>query len=415
MTRPNTDHKAILDQLRRSAIHPFPARMAPEIALEVLATSSGRLRVLDPMVGSGTVLAAAKAFGHSSVGVDIDPLAVLLTRTWLSHIPHSKTRKRAAQVLERARREAAVLRRSKGLLPKASDETRKFLEYWFDRNARVQLASLATAIRRVRDAPIRDALWCGFSRLIIAKQAGASLAMDVSHSRPHRTFSEAPILPFDKFLAAVERVISGCGDSDTLGPASDCLVFEGDARSLPPEVGSVDLVLTSPPYLNAIDYLRCSKFTLVWMGHEIPGLRGVRSRSVGSEVGRPDLREDTEVSQTLKSLSMSPPLSNRYEAILARYVDDMRISIDEVSRVLVPGGRAVYVVGENTIRGTYIPTSRILISLAESRGLHLVERRERELPPNRRYLPPPVSSAPDGMNGRMRREVIMTFRRRSAA
>jgi hypothetical protein len=47
---------------------------------------------------------------------------------------------------------------------------------------------------RVHDEATRDVLWCGFSRLIITKSAGASLAMDLSHSRPHKEFTRAPVM-----------------------------------------------------------------------------------------------------------------------------------------------------------------------------------------------------------------------------
>jgi tRNA G10 N-methylase Trm11 len=72
-------HKTIFETLGRNPIHPFPARMAPGIALEALGQGDRPLRVLDPMVGSGTVLAVARAKGHRAYGVDLDPLAVLLS------------------------------------------------------------------------------------------------------------------------------------------------------------------------------------------------------------------------------------------------------------------------------------------------------------------------------------------------
>jgi len=46
---------------------------------------------------------------------------------------------------------------------------------------------------RQRTCPIGPA-WVGFSRLIVTKQAGASLAMDLAHSRPHKAFTHAPLL-----------------------------------------------------------------------------------------------------------------------------------------------------------------------------------------------------------------------------
>src|SRR2546423_6571083 len=76
-------HKqTIFETLGRSPIHPFPARMAPGIALEALGESKTTLRVLDPMAGSGTVLAVARSKGHRAFGIDLDPLAVLLAGVW---------------------------------------------------------------------------------------------------------------------------------------------------------------------------------------------------------------------------------------------------------------------------------------------------------------------------------------------
>jgi hypothetical protein len=77
--------------------------------------------------------------------------------------------------------------------------------------------------------------------------------------------------------------------------------------------------------------------------------------------------------------------------------------------VLVYGGRAVYVIGENTIRGTYIRNSAIVIAAAEHAGLTLTEKRVRQLPANRRYLPPPTHHSGALLNGRMRREVVLAF------
>jgi hypothetical protein len=96
--------KNIFDTLGRYPIHPFPARMAPGIALDALTNTKKRLRVLDPMMGSGTVLAVAHAKGHQAIGVDLDPLAVLLSRVWTRAIDKKDVVKRAYQVLLRARR-----------------------------------------------------------------------------------------------------------------------------------------------------------------------------------------------------------------------------------------------------------------------------------------------------------------------
>jgi hypothetical protein len=111
-------------------------------------------------------------------------------------------------------------------------------------------------------------------------------------------------------------------------------------------------------------------------------------------------------------LKLGVKLSTRNRAVLARYIDDMRQAVREVSRVLVPGGKAVYVIGENTVRDTYIRTSAVVSALAEMSGLRLVDRRVRPLPANRRYLPPPAKRKSASMlDARMRSEVVLAFDR----
>jgi len=387
--------------------------MAPGIALEALGDNMAPLRVLDPMAGSGTVLAVARSKGHRAFGVDIDPLAVLLASVWTRTADSEETIDKAVEVLYRAKETLRLLSAGRAYPAESDPETRTFIRYWFDEHARRQLAALSISIRRVRNRHIRDVLWCGFSRLIITKQAGASLAMDLSHSRPHRRFTRAPVMPFDRFIVAVQAVVSNCPQlqSGKVGPVS--VVKHGDARRLDFQNDSIDLVLTSPPYLNAIDYMRCSKFSLVWMGYNICELRQIRRESVGTEASLGHAMESSWVRSLIKELRLKPALAGREQALLATYVWDINLALAEVSRVLRPDGRAVYVVGDSMIRGTFVRNSAIVTAAAERQGLSLELRVSRSLPDNRRYLPPPspiMSKAT--MDSRMRREVVLSFSKR---
>jgi len=402
--------QTIFEAVGRGPVHPFPARMAPGIALDFLEKTGRPLRVLDPMMGSGTVLAVARSKGHRAIGVDIDPLAVLLSSVWTRAVDVNRVRVKTMQVLKLARGRFKELPRNAAYPWGADDETKRFVRYWFDSYARRQLASLAAEINRVRDRDVREVLWCGFSRLIIAKQAGASLAMDLSHSRPHRVFNRAPQKPFRAYQAAVDRVLEGCLEKNRLDRGPAPRIFRGDARQLPLRDASIDLVLTSPPYLNAIDYVRCSKFSLVWMGYTITELRLLRRKSVGTEVGRPNARDDQLMRNIKSALDLRPRLNAVDEAVLNQYIVDMRRSIAEVARVLTPRGKAVYVIGENTTRGTYVRNSLIATKLAAKSGLRLIDRRTRRLPSDRRYLPPPTArSGTAALDARIRREVVLVF------
>ena len=399
-----SNNRTVHDILGRNPIHSFPARMSPGIALDAISGDKTSMRIIDPMSGSGTALAVAQASGHKAVGVDTDPLAVLISRVWTTAIDPVALKNEATAALTKAHKTFASLRTCDAY-PKGSDEeTRRFIRFWFDRRARRQLASLAEVVSGIDDETIRDALWCAFSRLIITKRSGASRAMDLSHSRPHRVFKRAPSEPFPNFMLAAERVAGGCIDGRLHDPAPTVSIHEGDARNLRLGSNSADLVLTSPPYLNAIDYLRCSKFSLVWMGYTVGDIRRIRSAAIGTEVGK--YESDSDTRSIIHTISPQPGFRSREEAILARYIDDIRQVVRETARVLTSGGRAVYVVGENTVRGTFIRNSMIIKKLAVGAGLRYVKSRSRELPANRRYLPPPSAST-TALDGRMRREVIL--------
>jgi DNA modification methylase len=220
------------------------------------------------------------------------------------------------------------------------------------------------------------------------------------------------VKPFTKFISAVETVIANCPQKGKgkVGPASK--VINGDARSLKVQANSVDLVLTSPPYLNAIDYMRCSKFSLVWMGYTTTQLRDIRSTSVGAEAALDSDEHAEWVERLLRKLRIGKKLSDRDAAILCRYARDMEKALSEAARVLKKGGRAVYVVGNSTIRGTFIKNSTIVEEAAIRHGLNVVSAHTRTLPANRRYLPPPTAKDSKAqLDARMRQEVVLVFKK----
>jgi hypothetical protein len=94
----------------------------------------------------------------------------------------------------------------------------------------------------------RDFAWLVFSSSIIAKSAGASWAMDISRSRPHKRKDKGVVLPFEAWSQRCATAFGRLPFRDTR-PATVARILGGDARNLPLEDRSVDMVLTSPPYL----------------------------------------------------------------------------------------------------------------------------------------------------------------------
>lgn len=363
------------------------------------------------MSGSGTTVVAARYYGHRAFGFDTDPLALLIAKASAADLDAEHLRTLGSRVLSRAKDSVRFLS-SRAAYPIGSNsETRAFIRFWFDTANRRELAALAASIARTRDVQARAVLWCAFSRMIITKEAGVSLAMDVSHSRPHKVYEKAPVKPFEQFIPALNRVLDASHfQSGTSLPAAD--VRRADARKIPMRARSVDMVITSPPYLNAIDYLRGHKLSLVWMGHQVDTLRELRSANIGTErlhsVPEPRAHHDA----LEKAVHDFAQLPARTQDMLSQYFFDMSCVLAEIARILKPSGEAVIVVGNSTIRGVPIKTSRVLIRIARAHGLRLKSSRLRELQANRRYLPPPARGGSDAMlNSRMNEEVILGFQK----
>jgi hypothetical protein len=395
-------------------IHPFPARMAPSIVQRRLK-SQKTMRVLDPMAGSGTTVVAARLYGHRAIGFDTDPLALLIATAWSSDVKAERLRRLAEHVLRDAGRLYRNLSLASAYPKKADPETRAFIRFWFDPTNRRQLTALSDVILQVRDSRERAFLWCSFSRLIVTKEAGASLARDVSHSRPHRAFTIAPIRPFSRFLSAAESILRA-SQLSSRKKLHSAIVRYADARNLPLADESVDLVITSPPYLNAIDYLRGHKLSLVWMGHRVKDIRTLRSQNIGTECLMRTAVDNEHIQFALKAMGDLKKLPERSKGMLSRYAHDMDFVLAEVSRVLKQTGEAVIVVGNSTIRGVFVKNSRALAYLGKVNGLSLSSTRRRQLLENRRYLPPPEKRISGKLlRSRMGEEVVLRFQKTRVA
>ena len=389
-------------------IHPFPARMAPEIALEHCADLEQGATVLDQMTGSGTVLRVAAEQGLQGLGFDMDPLAVLLSKVWTTDVDTQALEAAALGLAEQAQ----ALRVEEAALPwiDEHEETRRFVEFWFGQRQRDDLRRLCCLLDAHND-PVSDVLRVAVSRLIITKERGASLAADVSHSRPHRVYKaeEHDFDVFSMFKRSVRYVAQRLHPDRLKGTAR---VVEGDARNLGAvEAESVDACITSPPYLNAIDYLRGHRLALVWFGHQIDTLRFIRSESIGAErIPKPDA--DAALAQALTALiDPEGKLDSRRRRMIDRYALDMHAFLKETHRVLKPDGKAVLVVGNSTHGEVFVENTTIVKVAAERVGFTVASETSREIPPSRRYLPPPVEEDGSDLNKRMRTESVLTLKK----
>jgi hypothetical protein len=96
--------------------------------------------------------------GHRSVGADIDPLAVLITKVWTNSIDVDEIREKSRTILQRAKTIWHSMPSGKAYPPNADADTRKFLRYWFD--------ACWYRFRRGAPRPTKDQQFLGLTAII---------------------------------------------------------------------------------------------------------------------------------------------------------------------------------------------------------------------------------------------------------
>lgn len=419
--------------------HSFPAKFPPQLPRKFIQglTQPGDT-VLDPMVGSGTTIVEAHLTGRRGMGFDIDPLAIMISKVKCTSIDPLVAARTGSSVLTDAR--LAVQERQdqlEAVLASRWDaESRRFVGYWFTREAQLELLALLLQVEQIPDPDLRTFYLLVFSSIIITKTGGVSLALDLAHTRPHRArvvkdqggkvregkdLADNPS-PRTKFLTKTLRSpLEEFGkrykrNVDRLlaiahGSIRPDISF-GNAQDLPLRDNAVDLIVTSPPYAsNAIDYMRAHKFSLVWLGYPITDLGQRRREYIGGEALTAFQFEDLP-STAATVVNELGSVDRKKGRVLHRYYSEMARTLGEMHRVLKPGHAAIVVVGNSIMRGIDTRTEACLADIGQAIGFHVPGIGVRNLDRNRRMMPAGMRVDLDSqIQQRMHQEFVIGFQK----
>ena len=147
--------------------------------------------------------------------------------------------------------------------------------------------------------------------------------------------------------------------------------IDHDAKNIRYRDNYFDLAITSPPYLNAVDYPRTHQLEMYWLGLATGSLVDLKRKHVGTEAV---LAKDYKGFQRIGVKIADDVISEIYKVdprrayICYKYLHDMNENMKEVYRTLKKGGRYVIVVGNNRVRKKIFETWRYLMSMAEDAG-----------------------------------------------
>jgi DNA modification methylase len=344
-------------------LHPYPAKFIPQIPGTLVSLLSGKGElVFDPFGGSGTTALEAIRLGRRAVSLDANPVAALIGRV------------KTARVNEEAKTELhllhAALRAFLTSMPKAPAElVGKYGEYapsihnrekWFPDSSFGELSHIRFRISSLSDSTARDISSLALSRTVLAA------SLQDSETRYKSVPREIPVGEATKrFVKEFESVMNSVARNASATRYGVSKFVTGDVRSMSPmefPEGSVDLVVTSPPYGNAMDYHLYHRFRLLWLGHD------------------PIAFGKTEIGSHLKHQRES----NGFDT----YFDDMLKAVAGISRVLKNGRYAVLVIGDSVYEGKNYDTAGLLAQRAGELGFDASGVFEREVHKNKRSFTP---------------------------
>lgn len=351
--------------------HRYPAKFIPQIVSRLAEkyTNEGDL-IVDPFGGCGTTLVESKIMGRPSVGVDINPVAVLITKAKITPIDPQKIEK-AFAILK-----AKLDTYSKDTKVKAPEHER--IDYWFKPEEKRKLAFIFAEISKLKDQDIRDFFYCGFSNIL----KNCSIWLQKSN-KPTRDLNKKPSNPIPTFYKQIKMMIRGNTRFYELLKARNRLeipsqVYCTDARTIPAKDNSVSLIVTSPPYVTSYEYADLHQLTALWLEYT-KDLSDFRKRFIGTSYhNKKDLVLNSELAEKIRNELLKKDKKIAEE--VSTYFSEMNQVFVEMKRILKKGGKTCIVIGNTSLKGVEILNAEVFAEQLQNLGLKITDIIKREIP-----------------------------------
>jgi site-specific DNA-methyltransferase (cytosine-N4-specific) len=393
-------------------IYRYPAMMVAPVVRRLIDEYSpikNGGRILDPFCGSGSALVEGMLHGMTAMGVDLNPLAVLLAQV------------KTTPLTERAIRieYQAILGRYDEIASAPANVDIQDIRFWYSARSIIELSRLRAAILATESDELRrffEASFAETARFVswTRKDEFKTYRMPEDKRKEWRpsvlgTFASIVAHNRERMHDFVSRLPAGVQTAN---------VILGDVRD--PAVlrrGTYDLIVTSPPYGDSrttVAYGQYSSLSLSWLGYDRATVNRTDRESLG---GRPAAEltprpDSPTLDRHLADIRAKDP--GRARDVLSFYVD-LCGAFRRVAGKLAPGGRACVVVGNRTVKGVRLETDVILSELFEHEcGLVHEETIVRGIPNKVMPLRNSPSNIPGQVGDTMANEYVLVLKRPNA-
>lgn len=351
--------------------HRYPAKFIPQLAGRLIKEhSSVDDLVIDPFCGCGTTVVESKVLGRRSMGVDINPVAIMMSQAKKTAIQPDFAHSKIFELMEivSAYSDAAAV------------DSRKHsrIDYWFRETEKHKLAYLLELINSVPYEDMRNFLLCGFSHIL----KNCSIWLQKSN-KPTRDFKKQITDPFFIFSRHIKGMLRGNADFFDLLTVSRnqevaCNVHRTDARTLPTGSNSAKLIVTSPPYVTSYEYADLHQLTAWWFEYA-DCLPSFRKDFIGTAHHESKTLElNSEIAEHI--VDALNEKSGKVSREVGNYFGEMNQVFGEMRRVLTSGGKTCIVIGNTSLKGVNILNAEVFVEQLIKLGFDIEDIIKREIP-----------------------------------
>ncbi len=368
---------------------------AVEHSIERYEVTAGQT-IYDPFMGSGTTNVVAKTRGIHSYGVEAHPFVYRIARTKLNwDIALSDVLAFIKLVRQKLPVLSQEIKESDDLL--LEDIFPELILKCYEPEALVDLLALRTLVlEEDLEAGVRDFFFVVVTALLREVSTAATGWPYIAPKKQKVTSLDKDV--FTEFSNLSRRMIEDIAKIKEISGGrfeqSVHRLHNGDSRNTEGFIpdGVVDHVFTSPPYLNNFDYADRTRLELYYWGEAktwgdiSKNIREKLMTSATTQIARSNPKykisqelwiECPEVAgfiadavATLSELRKTKGGKKSYDLLVAGYFNDIYQIIRDVYRVLKPGTKALFVLGDSAPYGVHIPTDELIGKIGVCVGFH---------------------------------------------
>lgn len=400
------DFKTYNTKTYTHGFHIYPAMFIPQVARKLItALSEEGDTVCDIFCGSGTTLVESSLLNRNSIGIELNPLAVLIAKVKTTTIDPRKLTDNLKLIL------GDYHKYQNPTIP-----TFLNIEYWFSRNAINELARLKQAIWNISEENIRNFFCVCFSEVvrIVSFTRHGEFKLYRDRKKLEENFHPNIIGEFVKRCES--NILSMKEYLSDLSDGVNVKIILGDStKDVGIPISSVDLIVTSPPYGDSrttVAYGQFSRLSLQWLDLLPSQIKDLDKELLGGK-SKVDLNNPVvNISQTLEhTISIiSEKDKKRANEVLSFYTD-LYEALQQAYKILKPHKWFCLVIGNRTVKELVLKTDQIICEMGEYLGFDTQAILYRNIPNKRMPLKNSPTNRPGKTGFTMLKESIILLKK----